>query len=289
MVSNRCVLWIGLLANLPLLTGTGFTDDFSSSVLDPAWTVYTYGGPRAYGYPPPANHFSLTDNPGYLRYGLDPMTHSDGYITNYQSDTLHSCCLMDPGIELGRALSGDQWRIEAKGNFYLPSTNGRSLDLRVYFGDGQAGTYFARFIRGRDVNANYSVGLLGQTLDLSLGATYFGNAAYLDAGSGGPTSTTDYWRIARSGGVITESWSSNGTDWNSLFTHDLGTSLNGLSQKVVLTGTSWFNTGGSYVDWDYVNFTDETVPEPGALTLLAAGLAGLGARRYWLRRFACPS
>src|SRR6185436_15090741 len=40
----------------------------------------------------------------------------------------------------------------------------------------------------------------------------------------------------------------------------MGTQLDGLTQRVVITGLSWFNTGGSYADYDYVSVTPTNQP-----------------------------
>jgi hypothetical protein len=53
-------------------------------------------------------------------------------------------------------------------------------------------------------------------------------------------------------------WSEDGATWNPGFTHDMGALLDGLEQTVVVTGLSWFNTGGSYADWDYIKVTPAT-------------------------------
>jgi hypothetical protein len=42
----------------------GFAEEFSLPTLDPAWEVVEFTGSRVYGYSSPANHYSLTDNPG---------------------------------------------------------------------------------------------------------------------------------------------------------------------------------------------------------------------------------
>lgn len=122
---------------------TSFAEEFNSSTLDPAWQVVEFTGPEVYGYTEPANHVSLTANPGYLRYSLDRMTHYDGFLNNYQTTyAYHSCCNHDPGLELQRQFSGAAWTLDVKASYYMPFSNGRDLTLRVYFGDGGPGTYY---------------------------------------------------------------------------------------------------------------------------------------------------
>lgn len=256
---------ISLVLQLALYSNAAaqFLDNFSSPTLDPAWMVvqtWTGGATRAHGNTSPGNHFSLTDNPGFLRYSLDPMTHSDGFLNGYATTTAyHSCCTHDAGLEFHRTFAGEDWRFEAGGNFVLPNTNGRHFGIRIYFGTGGANTYYVDFRRGADVNQNYvSLHLVHKT-----GAT-LGDQTYLQSfnangqwyyGTGNYPTAPIYFRLVRKGGVLTAYWSDNGTAWNEAWAHDLGTALNGLSQRVVVTGLSWFNTGGSYADWDYISVT----------------------------------
>jgi hypothetical protein len=76
---------------------------------------------------------------------------------------------------------------------------------------------------------------------------------------GGPDFFTLHFQLMRAGGVLTALWSTDGTNWNTAFSHDMGTQLNGLNQRVVISGLSWFNTGGSYADYDYVSVTPTTI------------------------------
>lgn len=246
-----------------------FIDDFSGPGLDPAWQVVAYTGPfpRAHGFTSPANDFSVTANPGHLRYVLQPMTHADGFFLGYPTTAgYHSCCTHDPGLELHRTFSGDQWALEAKGSVFLPFTNGRAFELRVYFGDGTAPTYLANFIRGRDVNQNYIELSLhqktGSGLDdrVALVRTFPGSYPAFFPIFGGPDLTTVYWRLQRSGGLLSSQWSLDGTSWTTAFSYDLGSQLDGLDQRVVVTGASWFNTAGSYADWDYVAVVPTLLP-----------------------------
>jgi hypothetical protein len=245
-----------------------FFDDFSSPTLDPAWTVvqtWPGGVPRAHGFTQPGNHYSLTDNPGYLRYGLDPMTHWDGFLNGYTTISgYHSCCTHDAGLEIHRAFSGDNWRFEVGGIFHLPFTNGRAFAVRLYFGTGAVPTYWVHLHRIADVHAN-EVRLqlsektgpaLGDQNSLEIldpnGAWYYGTNNY-------PTPAPLFFRVERAGGVLTAYWSDDGVAWNTAWSHDLGSALDGLDQRVVISGLSWFNTGGSYADYDYISVTPTVI------------------------------
>ncbi len=59
--------------------------------------------------------------------------------------------------------------------------------------------------------------------------------------------------VRREGSVITAWFSADGTNWTQMATHDFGTALDGLPQRVILNGESWFVPAGSYADWDYVS------------------------------------
>ncbi|HSL81620.1 MAG TPA: hypothetical protein VLF66_02515 [Thermoanaerobaculia bacterium] len=245
----------------PAAAAGGFFDDFSGPVLDPAWTVvetWPGGTARAHGFTAPANRFSLSENPGFLRYSLDPMTHHDGFLNGYATTfSFHSCCNHDAGLELHRTVSGDQWVFETGGVFFLPFANGRSFVVRIYFGTGEVPTYWVSLERGADVNHNFVLlrlhektgPALGDQTQLQVampnGSWYYGVGNY-------PTAPL-YFRVERAGGVLTASSSDDGVTWSTAWSHDFGTALGGLDQRLVLTGQSWFVPAGSYADWDYVS------------------------------------
>ena len=253
-------LFLGALlpGNGTLTAPSGFFEDFSSSTLDPAWQVVEFTGTRVYNCSSPANHISLTERPGYLRYYLDPMTHYDGFVNNFQTmyygygTPYH----YDPGLELRREFCGDRWIFEAKAEYYIPYTNGRRFDVRIYFGDGSVPTYLVDFMRNADVNGNslraylwkWSGNLQWPPED-QLAAHepddwYWGYGQYPE--------TTIYWRLEREGGLLIAQYSEDGITWNPTFTYDLGNQIAGMQQWVVVTGLCWFNTAGSYADWDYI-------------------------------------
>lgn len=266
--SRHALILAAVLALLGVPAAGQFRDDFNAPALDPAWTVvqtWPGGVARAHGFTNPGNRYSLTDNPGFLRYALDPMTHFDGFLNGYATTfSQHSCCNHDAGLEIHRTFSGDRWRFEARGNFHLPFTNGRSFTARIYFGTGAVPTYWVSLSRGADVHHNsVALGLFEKTgpnladqTTLQLlqpnGNWYYGAFQYPKA----PL----FFRLDRAGGLLNAYWSDDGTVWNAAWSHDLGGALDGLEQRVVLTGLSWFNTGGSYADWDYVAVTPTVLP-----------------------------
>ena len=258
-MKHRKGLWLPLLMLLPALflgsaavaqsPPTSFSEEFDAPSLDPAWEVVEYTGPfpRAHGFTSPANRFSLTAAPGKLRYVLDPMTHQDGFINGYRSTSgEHSCCTHDPGLELHRRFGGEHWTFETRVSYHMPFTNGRQLETRIYFGDGGIGTIFVVLYRDRDVNRNaIQILLLEKT-----GLGTHDRVVVEDVRT--PLFDGILFRAHRDGSHLTTEWSADGASWTTAFSRDLGAALGGLEQRVVLTGASWFNTGGSYADYEYV-------------------------------------
>lgn len=228
----------------------GFDEDFSSSTLDPAWSVVAWSGPRVHGLSEPANDWSLTASPGHLRYTLLRMTHSDGYLNGYQTTYgFHSCCDHDPGLELHRSFSGTHWTFETKVSYHMPFANGRSSQIRVYFGDGGPGTHSAIFARWRDVTFNALVFQLAEKTASGLADQTYSDTVYHDLND---TDSTHWLRLQRDGGRLTASWSDDGTTWSVAWTRNLGNALDGLPQRVVVTGLCWFVPADSYADYDYI-------------------------------------
>ncbi len=234
----------------------GFNEEFDSPTLDPAWHVVEFTGTRSYGYTSPANHFSLSDSPGHLRYYLRPMTHPDGFLNNYQTTYgWHSCCNHDPGLELHRAFSGDNWVFEGKADSFMPFSNGRTFLTRIYFGDGNATTFFVSFERWRDVNWNAFGARLSEKTGPELSDIVGLESGWHEYDVSAPGYTTVYFQVRREGSLLTASWGTDGVTWDMLFSRDMGTALENFEQRVVVTGSSWFNTVGSYADYDYIRLT----------------------------------
>lgn len=254
----------------------GFNEQFNSSTLDPAWQLIQYPGARVFGFSSPANHFSLIDHPGHLRYYLDPMTHADGFINGFQTTfSEHSCCNHDPGLELRRTFEGEEWTLESKVTYHMPFANGRHFGLRIYFGDGGPGTFFLVLDRTRDVNFNRSALYLVEKSGPALFDRTFHQFVQVDMGN--ITANTQWFRIERAGDVLTALWSDDGITWNTAWVHDLGNALDGLDQRVVITGLSWFVPAGSYADYDYVSVTPTNQP-PVAISQNVTVSAGANCR-----------
>lgn len=253
---------------------TSFYDGFSSGTLDPAWQVVEYNGslPRAEGQTSPANHYQLVD--GKLRYVVDPMTYSFGFVNDYQRTSPYYD--YDPGLELQRSFDGDQWVFESKSSYHIPFSNHRQFTTSVVFGDGQTGlTTYVQFSRTRDVSTGanrYQLAMLGFDSTHTYAQGNF--TGFMQVDDVVLTSDdTRYFRLDRSGGVLTAMWGADGVAWQTVGSYDFGNQFDGLQQRVILSGSCWFNTVGSYADHDYVS----VVPEPATLLLLSLG--GLVLRR----------
>ena len=269
-----------LFALAPCALATVIDDEFNGT-LNPAWQVVNgtrIAYPSSYG---PANHYSMTDNPGYLRYYLDAMTHHDSFV--YNQPGYYSCCLHDPGLDIRMKLpNSDKWTIDAAADIYLINTNGRYFSFTTYFGDGGLGTYAERFSVARDLGPDWVIGTLEEHTIAPPDYPWAAPIVNIETAYDLPDLARYEFRFSRDGGVLTAQYSVNGSDWILAFTQDMGTALNGLDQWVSISGVSWFVPAGSYADWDYVRYSD-SVPEPSTLLMLLAGGVLVGAKRL-LRR-----
>jgi hypothetical protein len=193
------------------------------------------------------------------------MTHGDGFIHGYMPAAAGelSCCVHDPGLELHRTIGGTDWVLETKVSYHMPPANGRLLDLRIYFGDGGVGTVGVTMGRYRDIGHESLIPWLH--LFEKTGPSAFGDRTYLESttasGALGATSDfTNWFRLERAGGLLTASWSDDGLIWNPAWSHDFGTALDGLDQRVVITGHSWFVPSGSFADYDYISVEPTVAP-----------------------------
>src|SRR3989304_2996027 len=81
---------------------TVFKEDFSNPILNSSWQVLSGQG-----------RYSLTDNPGYLRYYLEGLQGSmGGWRNNYLSSGAWK-----PSLNLIRPFEGENWSLTAKVNY----------------------------------------------------------------------------------------------------------------------------------------------------------------------------
>ncbi len=99
----------------------GFKEDFSSPVLDSNWTVLSSLSPNTY---------SLSDNPGHLRYNLAP------WINDWTSwpiyDYAYDSGYYYPSLAIVRNFMGKDWNLKMKVSYdFSKVSNGRRTDLFV--------------------------------------------------------------------------------------------------------------------------------------------------------------
>lgn len=202
-----------------------FEDSFNSVGLDPAWHVIKgLGG------------FSLSENPGHLRYRVAPAHAKPGLLV------------------LSRPFLGDNWTLEAKVTYFVGSSGGgRGLDIAVQFGVVPRPSRFGRAVvaaRWRDDWTGNQIGSLRQ---------YFrddGQISLSPPDDRLPVNKADsyVWRIHRQGRTIRVELSDDGIQFRQVGTHTFGTEIDGSIQFLSITGSSFANFD-SFADFDYVRVT----------------------------------
>lgn len=233
---------------------TSWDDELAGS-LDASWTVWQYQGARHNSQSSPANHISLTDSPGALRYYVDPMTHVASwhdYAAYYDSPYYW----YDPGLSVERDLGGSHWSLEVAVQYYVPNViNAAYHELAVHFDpSGRAGLdcYFDRFSNddlGAGANHDRNVFFTGCRVDGTPVVDEWSEWAGLD------TLILRYVRFVREGATFTISASPDNAAWSELVSITIPDAFLCSGQKVLISGASWFSPAGSYADYDYVHFS----------------------------------
>jgi len=269
--------WMLLLLGILFLSqaawcGTIFDEEFSGTTLDPAWQVTS--GPGSY---------SLTTDPGYLRYNLaGPQTTAWGW-TGLPTGG------WTPGLQLTRAFAGSDWTLDAQVTYSLnwnANAGAQRPYLFIQFGSG-TGDYLA-IDRGIDqwYGANWLEGELynNKTLVAS-------NYSMLDATD---TVQSNGWllhsytlEVQRHGDNVNVSYSFDGSTFLSAFTASIapGTSA---TQNIIL-GATTYTTAGSYADWNYIRAdtsVNTSTPEPASCLLVGLVLGGATLARARRKRAA---
>jgi hypothetical protein len=215
-VAALALLGIGFTA----MAQTSFRDDFSSTTLDPAWTVQAGIG----------TSYSLTANPGYLRYSVDGST-------NNNSD--------NPAVWIYRPFTGTSWTLETRVSYSMPFGNGRQLYLKIPLGDlSQRFNNEIWFWREADQAG-------GVANNCCTYVTFFDGGTGVNVGPMNLDATDTYTvRVVRYGQNFTIWMSPDGLTWTTIASHTYTTAL-GSTQNVLLSGADYAGTG--YADYDYVS------------------------------------
>lgn len=224
-----------------------FRDDFSSSTLASEWQVMQFG-----------NAYSLTENPGFLRYHAEGYTiYSGGWRSNYDNSN------WDPSTTLIRPFDGDRWLMRIKANYSLHGYSGASnstgaqwVSIWVPFGSGV--NDYVQLYRGCDWW--YSANVLGAGLNSGansnsqevVGSTVGADGWYHDS---------CWWQVERDGNNLRVSASTDGVNFQQFVTGQIS-NLVGTANRVIIDGSAYLPYG-SYADIDYIevkNLADETAP-----------------------------
>ena len=233
-----------------------FRDDFDGPALDSAWQVIA--GLGAY---------SMTDNPGHLRYYLHGPRADGGACRGVPSSGGWS-----PSLSIERSFDGTEWTLRAKATYnhkYNGTGSQRGLIWVVFDSDkyvmidravDQAynANYLAAYIRENDTNIFQTDYLIAED----------------DVVQNDWIRYTYWIEIRRKNQSITLSLSTDGVNYSEVTTVNYSEALPS-TQKVALTATCWA-TAGSYDDWDWLEVADDskratvtlvpstTRPKPGA-------------------------
>lgn len=193
MKKQLCFLFLLACLFLALpTTASTLTFDFSETTLPSEWTV---NDPY-----PGHNYYSLTDNPGNLRYYVTPAT--KGYFAKTPGGGEY------PGMLLSFNMDsfGNNWELNAKLAFHFPFSNGRQIITGVGFGDPEFNAFLLR--RHRDLS--YS--------EIAM-YNYFnqvGQQAWWQNLSGA-TDDSYYFRITRAGDKVSMLLSYDGLTYQQYF------------------------------------------------------------------------
>jgi hypothetical protein len=201
-----------------------FFDDFDGPQLDPEWIATD------------KSSYSLTQNPGYLRYSISGPTGGR------------------PRLVMARKFRGEDWIFEMKVSYFMSATGG-----------GRGPHFLISFDEPRLLTGLFS---LGNGIHLS---SYRGDwdgsghgviSAYF-AEKGAPFSyirerpnpaDTYYYRIKRAGRTVTIERSDDGSDFTLIASRTFEEQIDGHTQHVVF-GYNSYGANDGYVDIDFVRLT----------------------------------
>jgi hypothetical protein len=227
---------LATLFAVPLCAGNIFDDQFGSSVLPPEWTT-----------DPGSGAYSLTDNPGYLRYTIDAF-HTGRWGTGGY----------DKSLWLVRPFSGNRWILKAAITFDMrPSypTNNRNAYFGVETPGYQSLAYFFRSAGACDDNPNSNLFALAPGVTYSQTVLPGTNPCIYPL----PIERW-YIEVERDGDHVTIRASNDGNDSNFEYTAEdtapLGTY--GNDQEIIIEGDGWYgdNDPPGYFEFDFITVSE---------------------------------
>jgi hypothetical protein len=240
---SGAILIVGILS---MLSGSVydqiFTEDFSTPQLDPAWQV-VQTVPGLGGY-------SLTDNPGYLRYYLTGwLGYSGGWTLNYQSIGWTS------SLTLLRQFDGENWILRTKADYNLHARDmntGNSTGVqgqKLFIALGEETNDYLYIYRAVDWWYSYNALVMGLVSNGVEVAHFDGVPSPI--GIDGWARETYLYEITRNGQEITVRFSNDGINYATAFSASLTEPVTATQRAII--DMCVYLPFGSYVDWDYIH------------------------------------
>lgn len=223
---------------------TYLQEDFSTPQLGPSWQVIETV--------PGLGRYSLTDNPGYLRYYLEgSLAYGGGWSNGYQIEQWR------PSLTLIRPFDGENWVLRTRVNYNLlahiggnsqsNSTGAQYQDFYIAFGEG-INDYLNIY---RYVDWWYSANSLTMELVSNNVSVAHFDGAPSPIGDDGWVRETYWYEITRIGREITVRFSNDGINYTTAFSALLTEPVTTTQRAIIDMGL--YNGAGSYVDWDYIH------------------------------------
>lgn len=231
--------------DISLPAPASFEDDFSTPVLDEAWSVFEWNQPNVYGYED-FGRFSLQDNSGHLRY-------YPGQITILGANS-HYLPVFDsywywyyPALEISRTFRGEQWLLEYKVSYFsVPGMNSRSLYTTVFLNPNDSA--------GPNLQINRMLGSDQLQALVKLHSKGFTEPVWIlkETETDHGYNFTCRFRIYRVSNLIRVDAALGDDEYETVLMTEVPVELLGKVQRLSFSGTSWYVPALTYADYDYV-------------------------------------